>query len=488
MPDFVLVFGVIAVVLTVTALASGLVERSPLSFPLMFLGLGFLLGSRGFDVLDVGPHSPVLEVVATLTLALVLFLDAVKLQIDELGKRWLVPALILGPGTVIIIGVGALPFGLYLNFGWILAFIGAAVLASTDPVVLREIVRDERIPRPVRQVLKIEAGMNDLVVLPVVLVLIAVATDQGSGVADWTVFLAKLLLLGPAIGFAIGGLGSWLMSWMDAKMTIRRDHQSLYGVGLVLAAYSAATAAGGDGFLGAFAAGLGVVLLNQSLCDCFLEYGEVTSEMAMLLAFVLFGAVLSDLIGTVDVVPALVLAALVIFAIRPVVLGLVLSRARMSWQARAFVCWFGPRGLNSLLLALLVVQAGIPGSELLLATVGVVVMASVAIHGGSATPVGVWYGRAAAKETFEEERESTVAGLFGRHDGQVPMVMPQELAARLSQQAPPVVLDVRTRASYNHDGTRIPGSLRVLPDQLRDWAATLAEDGLADEEYVAYCS
>ena len=205
--------------------------------------------------------------------------------------------LILGPGTGLIIAIGALPLGLYLNFGWILAFIGGAVLASTDPVVLREIVRDERIPRPVRQVLKIEAGMNDLVVLPVVLILIAVATDQGGDVAGWAEFLAKLLLLGPAIGFAIGGVGSWLMSRIDAKMAIRQEHQALYGVGLVLASYAAATAAGGDGFLGAFAAGLGVVLLNQSLCDCFLDYGEITSEMAMLLAFVLFGAVLSGMIG-----------------------------------------------------------------------------------------------------------------------------------------------------------------------------------------------
>jgi len=488
LPDFVLVFGVIAVVLTVTALASGLVERSPLSFPLLFLGLGFLLGNRGFDVLDVGPHSPILEVVATLTLALVLFLDAVKLQITELGKRWLVPALILGPGTALIICVGALPLGLYLNFGWILAFIGGAVLASTDPVVLRDIVRDPRIPRPVRQVLKIEAGMNDLVVLPVVLVLIAVATDQAGSPGGWVVFLAKLLLVGPAIGFAIGGLGSWLMSWMDSRMAIRREHQSLYGLGLVLAAYSAATAAGGDGFLGAFAAGLGVVLLNQSLCDCFLEYGEVTSEMAMLLAFVLFGAVLSDLLGTVDVVPTLVLAVLVIFAIRPVILGGVLAKAKMSWQAHAFVSWFGPRGLNSLLLALLVVQAGIPGAELLLATVGVVVIASVAIHGGTAMPLGHWYGRIAAEEALEEERESTVADLFGSHESSVPMITPQELSARLSQPHPPVVVDVRTRASYNHDGTRIPGSIRVLPDQIQDWAATTAEEGLADEEYVTYCS
>ena len=152
MPEFILIFGVIAVVLTVTALASGLVERSPLSFPLIFLGLGFLLGRYGVGELEIGPQSPLIEVVGTLTLALVLFLDALKLQVNELGKRWLVPALILGPGTGLIIAVGALPFGLFLNFGWILAFIGGAVLASTAPVVLREIVRDSRIPRSVRQV------------------------------------------------------------------------------------------------------------------------------------------------------------------------------------------------------------------------------------------------------------------------------------------------------------------------------------------------
>jgi NhaP-type Na+/H+ or K+/H+ antiporter len=484
LPDFVLVFGVIAVILTVAALASGLVERSPLSFPLMFLGLGFLLGSHGFDAIDIEPDAAVLEVVATLTLALVLFLDASKLQVDELGRRWVVPALILGPGTGLIIAAGALPLYFLLDFGWLLAFIGGAVLASTDPVVLRELVRDERIPRAVRQILRIEAGMNDIVVLPVILVLIAVATHESSGPAGWGVFMVKLLILGPAIGFAIGGLGSWLMTKIDAHMAIRREQQALFGLGLVLAAFSAATAAGGDGFLSAFAAGLAVVLLNQNLCDCFMEYGEVTAEMAMLLAFVLFGAVLSGILGSVDVVPALVLAGLVIFVIRPSILGGVLARARMSWRAHAFVGWFGPRGLNSLLLALLVVHAGIPGAELLLATVGVVVLASVAIHGASAGPVAVWYGKAAARESLAEERESTVAGLLGESGGDVPAVTPEELFALLSKPGRPTVLDVRTRSSYERDGAKIPGSARVLPDQLADWAAECA----ADELVVSYCS
>ena len=484
MPDYVLAFALIAVILTVTALASGLVERSPLSFPLMFLGLGFVLGEGALGIVEMGPHNPVLEIVATLTLSLVLFLDATKLQLEELGRRWLVPALVLGPGTGLIIVLGAVPISLLLGFGWLIAFAGGAVLASTDPVVLREIVRDERIPRSVRQVLRIEAGMNDVVVLPVILVLIAVSLGRLDGPAEWAASLVRLLLLGPVIGLAVGGIGAWLVAKADTYTGIRREYQALYGIGLVLASYAAATAAGGDGFLSSFAAGLAVVLLNQTLCDCFLEYGETSAEMAMLLAFVLFGAVLSGILGAVAIGPALGLAALVIFVIRPAVLGLVLARARMSWEAHAFVSWFGPRGLNSLLLALLVVEAGVPGSELLLAVVGVVVLASVTVHGASATPISVWYGRKAAKETLEEERESTAAGLFSHHEVDVPLITPEELNALLSKPDRPLVLDVRTRSKYDQDGERIPRSVRVLPDQVAEWAADLPRHRLV----VTYCS
>jgi len=351
-------------------------------------------------------------------------------------------------------------------------------------VVIREIVRDQRIPRSVRQVLKIEAGMNDIVVLPVILVLIAVALGEVADASGWALLLVRLLLLGPAIGFAIGGLGSWAMAKIDARTPIRREHQALYGVGLVLASYAGATAAGGDGFLGAFAAELAVILLNQTLCDCFLEYGEVSSEMAMLLAFVLFGAVLSGIVSTVDVVPTVALALLVVFAIRPSVLGLVLARANMSWEAHAFISWFGPRGLNSLLLALLVVQADVPGSELLLAIVGVVVLASVGLHGASAATVAAWYERRTTSDTLAEERESTAAGLFVHDEGAVRRIAPEELRRLLEGPAPPIVLDVRSRSSYERDEGQVPGSERVLPDQVLEWATDKHVDGLV----VAYCT
>jgi NhaP-type Na+/H+ or K+/H+ antiporter len=227
-----------------------------------------------------------------------------------------------------------------------------------------------------------------------------------------------------------------------------------------------------------------VILLNQTLCDCFLEYGEISSEMAMLLAFVLFGAVLSDMVSTVDLAPTLILAALVVFAIRPGVLGLLLLQARMSWEAHAFISWFGPRGLNSLLLALLVVQAGVPGGELLLAIVGVVVLASVTIHGASAATVSAWYTKHAREETLVEERESTAAGLFAHDEGDIARITPEELDEMLRGPEPPIVLDVRSRSSYDADGAQIPNSVRVLPDYVTEWAA----DEPIDRLVVAYCT
>ena len=181
---------VIAIILLVPALASGIVARTPLSFPILFMGLGILLGGNFLGFIDMDARSPTLEVVATFTLSLVLFLDAINLQVDQLGRRWLIPALILGPGTAIIIALGAVPLALLLGFGWIMAFLGGAILASTDPVVLRELMRDRRIPRSIKQILKIEAGTNDLIVLPIILILIAVgqprAERQVSGPCSWS--------------------------------------------------------------------------------------------------------------------------------------------------------------------------------------------------------------------------------------------------------------------------------------------------------------
>src|SRR5262252_9465519 len=368
--ELTLGLGIVALVLMISALASGLVERAPVSFPMLFLALGFVLGPLGTGLVRLGPDNQILHIVAVLALSLVLFLDAVNLERAQERHDLFVPLLTLGPGTLLVIGLTTVAALWLLHLPLALALLLAAILAPADPVVLRDVTQDARLPTVVRRALSIESGANDAVVLPVVLVMIAVVGQHVGGPAGWAFFLFRLLIVGPLCGFVIGGLGAWLMSQADARFGIRREFQSLYGIGIVMAAYATGATVGVDGFLPAFAAGVSVTVLNQALCDCFLEYGEATSLMTMLLSFVLFGALLSATFGrssAAALASALALAGIVIFLARPAAVGLLLARApNLSWRGRAFIAWFGPRGLTSLLYALLVITSGLPqGVELL---------------------------------------------------------------------------------------------------------------------------
>jgi hypothetical protein len=156
----------------------------------------------------------------------------------------------------------------------------------------------------------------------------------------------------------------------------------------------------------------------------------------------------------------------------------------MSLSAKAFIGWFGPRGLSSLLLALLVVQAGAPNAEWVFAVIGVVVIVSVVLHGASATPLSTWYAqRVAQPDVLAEERASSVVGLFRDQADGVPRISAAALAEMLRGPHAPVVLDVRTRGQAGRDG-RIPGDVAVLPDQIEDWIKTADRTRLV----VTYCT
>ncbi len=484
MPDLETALALLAIVLIVSALASGFVVRAPLSFPMIFLFLGFLLGERGLDLVSIRPDDPTLEAVAIVSLSLVLFIDAVQMRMDELRRDWLLPVLTTGPGTLLTIGLVGLAAFFIFDLSVTRALIVGAALASLDPVVVRDVVRDTRIPNSVRQTLRLEGGTNDLVVLPTILILIALSSADARGVAGWLEFVGRLFVLGPVAGLVVGGVGSWAIGKADRHNPVPTEYQALFGIGLVFAAFVAGEAAGGSGFLAAFVAGFAVVLFNNELCECFIDYGEITAEMAMLLAFILLGAALSTVVGAIPLGAAILFAVIVLGVARPVAITAVLQRATVSRGTRLFIAFFGPRGLNSLLLMLLVVHAGVDGAERLLGIVGVVVLASVVIHGMSATPLGAWYERRRAETVLPEERESTAAGLFRGPAAETPRMTPADLARLLEDAHPPIVIDVRTGAQYRQDGARIPGSVRVPPDGVTEWAGTADRSRLI----VAYCT
>ena len=465
----VLVMGAIGLVVVASGLVSGFVERLPISQVLVFVVLGVVVGPWGLGVFALGIDSPAVQSLATVSLTLVLFTDAIKINLGQLRSNWILPALALGPGTLLTIllvgGASALLFGLPPA----MALLVGTILASTDAVLLRDVTRDGRIPLSVRHALSVEAGTNDLIVLPLTLFLALLASGAARSGEDWARFGFSMLVLGPAVGIAIAWLAIKAVDWLRRRRLIRRDYESIYSIGVAFLAFAAAQLLGGSGFVAAFAAGATIAMLDIELCDCFLEYGETTAEIAMLLTFVVLGsALVAAALGAFGAA-AVAFALFALLVARPLAFVVALARAEASWGGRLLLAWFGPRGLNSILLLILAVGLGIPEQERIFGIVATVVLASVILHGTTATPLASWYGRRAHAAELPEETLAD-AGLLLHvappDEAPVPRITADTLWTRLGGGEPITVVDVRRWQPFEASGERIPGSVRIPVDEI----------------------
>ena len=459
---FVSILALTGAVIVISALLSGLVERSGLPQVAIFLALGAVIGPAGLGLFDVSVDSPILRVVATLSLALVLFTDAVSLNIAEVRQHRLLAVLVLGPGTMASAALIALAGKWLLDLPWAMAAILGAALASTDPVLLRGLVRRPGLDGSVRQALRLEAGLNDAALLPVVLVAMTVISQSAPLTGrEWATIALDMLVLSPGAGVAVGLVAVAALELVRRRIGVRRDYESLYSLGVAFAAYAAAEAAHGSGFLAAFAAGITIAALDVELCDCFLEYGETTAEMALLFTFVLFGtSIIWTGLGVVS--RTTLLFTLAVLLIRPLAFLPALAPARgLSWRNRGLIAWFGPRGLSSLLLVLLPVFAGLPGAEQLLTVCCLVVLVSVVVHGFS--PMLLLRSR--LRRGFGGQAKSGIPASAKPGVASPEYIDSDEL--RLLQQtgAPVVVVDARSQRTFDESELLAQGAVRIDPDR-----------------------
>ena len=471
--QFLSTLSLIGVVIILSALLSGFIEKSGFPQVAVFLGLGAVIGPSGLNLVDVGLHSPILRVVATLSLVLVLFTDAVRLNLTEVSKQRLLSFLVIGPGTVVSGLLIALCAWLLLGLHPAAALILGAALASTDPVMLRALLGRPGVPTAVRQALRLEGGMNDAVLLPMVLIgMTFLGRGEPPSGLEWAHLGINILILSPAAG-AIVGLGAvGMMDLVRKRIGVRRDYESIYSLGVAFAAYAAAESVHGSGFLAAFAAGITISYLDVEMCDCFLEYGETTAEMSLMFTFVLFGmSLIWSGLGIVS--PLMLLFVVAVFAARPAAFIPALLPVKISWTKRLLIAWFGPRALSSLLLVLLPVFANVRGSETLLTVCCLVVLCSVVLHGLSpaflvkAPPVV-----APSNPPLPVAEPATTVPVNTSHD--LPPAEYISLAEAQSAAPTPVIVDARSRRSYDESDQRIPGSFRLDPEQSVKDAAALA--------------
>jgi sodium/hydrogen antiporter len=263
---FISTLALIGLVILVASLLSGAVERTGLPQVAIFLLLGVILGPSGLGVVDLPIHSPTLQVIATLALLLVLFSDAIGIDLGEVRQQRRLATLILGPGTLIPAVLIALAAWLLLGLSPAAAAVLGASLASTDPVLLRTLTRHPAVPPSARLGLKLESGMNDVILLPIVV--LGMLLHQGdAGQGEVSRKLIGLFVLGPLLGTVVGYAAITLLDRIRKAFGVRRDYESLYALGVALTAFAAAEAAGGSGFLAGFAAGL-VARLRRRCSSC----------------------------------------------------------------------------------------------------------------------------------------------------------------------------------------------------------------------------
>ncbi len=399
----------LAAALLVFGALSRKAERSVVTPPMVFVLLGVAMSEIGVGWLGSGVAGGVIHGLAELTLLLVLFTDAARIDLSCLRREGNLPARMLVIGLPLTIAIGTLVgLGVFPELGAWEVFLLAAILAPTDAALGQAVVSSPLLPVRIRQTLNVESGLNDGIALPIVLVAasMGMAGEAGDGVGHWLQFAGLQLLLGPLTGVAIGFFGGRLVERATQTGWMNDPFQRLSVLGLAALSFAAAELLGGNGFIAAFVAGLTVGNTSRAVCSRLHEFGEAEGQLLTLLVFLVFGGVMvPESLARWDG-RTLVYAALSLTLVRMLPVAISLWGSGLRWPSVGFLGWFGPRGLASILFVVLVVEDGaLARSSALEAVVVMTVLLSTFAHGISAYPLARRYGSfiLAAKKQSEVE-------------------------------------------------------------------------------------
>ena len=384
---------VVAACIAVWGLVSARLQGSLITAPIAFVVLGLAL-SHGPTAL-IHPHlrSSTIRTGAEITLAILLFADASRVNARTLADEAAIPARLLGIGLPLTIGAGAaVAAGLFSSGGiWVAAAIGA-IIAPTDAALGAAVMSDERVPVRIRRVLNVESGLNDGIATPFVNLFLAGALTaesvSGGGVGQ----AAIDLLGGAALGAGVGFAGAVLFKLTRRANWSAAGFRPLSVLAMALLAYGVALVAGTNGFVAAFAAGMAFGTVLRATEDV-LGFTEEVGVLLSLLVWFAFGAIM--LVPGFDAATwrDAIFAVLALTVVRMVPVALALLGSHLDRTTVAFVGWFGPRGLASVVFGLIAVDSLAPNdTQLVLGAVVTTVAASVLAHGVTASPLARRYG------------------------------------------------------------------------------------------------
>ncbi|HEY7346265.1 MAG TPA: cation:proton antiporter [Gaiella sp.] len=377
--SFELALLVIGALLLAAAALSGWLRGTVLSISVLSVGAGIVLAQ--FDVVEVDPTAKSVLYVVELALVLTLFADGLLVEDELLREHWTPAALALVvamPLTLLLVALAAK--GLFPTLSWQEALLLGAVLSPTDPVVTSAVVTEERVPATVRHTLNLESGLNDGLALPLVLFFLALATGAESAGGE-ALRLSAEALAGAAVGVALAVAAAWLLGRLP-RGGIEPRYVGIYALALAFLAFGIAEVSGwANGLIAVFVGGIAFAVVRHTLPGEYLEFNETLSALFQVITFTVFGALIVAT-GWDGSTPRLVaFIAFVLLVARPVAVMLAFLRVRMPTANKLFIAWFGPKGVASMLFALLVLSSTDVHRTLVFDAASFTILTSIVVHG-----------------------------------------------------------------------------------------------------------
>jgi NhaP-type Na+/H+ or K+/H+ antiporter len=401
----VVALGLLACVLFGFALVSRRIEGSLVTAPMLFVSAGLAAGWTGVVDFGAAAHAgpasrEVVFVVAEVALVLLLFAGAARIDPRALRGNPL-PLRLLGIGLPLTIGLGAvLALAVLTELEpWECAIV-AAVLAPTDAALGQAVFSSEALPLKVRQGLNVESGLNDGGSVPFLTLFIALAAAEEGIEGGWLRFTLEQIGYGALIGATVGAAGGLALRRAVAAGWTRGIFEQLGLAAVAVIAWVAADEVGGNGFIAAFVAGGAAGVAVGAFRERVLQFTEEEGEVLNLAVFFIFGVFAADALSAATW-PMLAYGVLSLTVVRMLPVAVALLGLGLRPSTIGLIGWFGPRGLASIILALVVIEAEpeLTGIDTIFLVVTVTVLLSVFAHGITAAPLTRLYGRRRASRS-----------------------------------------------------------------------------------------
>jgi NhaP-type Na+/H+ or K+/H+ antiporter len=380
--------------LVLGALVSGIAHRSFLSLTALFVVAGFLLGDGAFGVLEFDKQSGFVQQLALVALIVILFRDGLEVEAEMLQKAWHLPVRNLAIGMPVTAGIIAVVAKWLTDLSWTESFLLGALLSPTDPVLSSSVVTNPRVPRLIRHSLNLESGLNDGLALAPVLALAAALRLDDKDFTWWT-FVIQDIGLGVVFGVGCALITSVLLPREGIP-----DHQrALYGLGVAFLAYGVTTLPPhGNGVIAVFVAGI-VLGIHRPDVRAYVEArSQDIIEVVKLGVFVVFGSLLTFGGLFDDGWAAVAIVVVTLLVARPVALWLALAGTRTDTATKAFMAWFGPKGVATMTFSLLVLSQPVAAGQRIFNLAALVVFCSILAHGLTDQPGSEWIARRSTRE------------------------------------------------------------------------------------------